>query len=396
MQTPTPLSGRERRTVLVVDDERGPRESLRMILEPVHRVLQAANATEALETLRDEPVDLVTLDLNMPGMRGDALMRALRSDHPHTEIIVITGCGSVESAAEGVRLGISDYLPKPFDVVQVAAAVGRALSRRQSRTRLVHFLEELGDAVGREKEIASLLDDVQRSQKLKGRLEGLFGNRPSENDRRAEPPRTEEFLEVLAETIESKDRFMRGHARRVASFSALLAERLRLSARERSELRLAAFLHDLGKVGIPTDLLARPGALSGAERATVQDHPSLGERLLRPLDLPPAVCLAVRHHHEWWDGSGYPDGVTGDQIPLAARIIAVTDAYDAMTTNRPYRAALPPEQATAELRRFAGLQFDPELTPEFAAILETGVLEPDAGFLANVSLGGPREAGAGC
>jgi putative two-component system response regulator len=380
-------------TVLVVDDERGPRESLRMILEPLHRVVQASSGAEALEVLRSERVDLVTLDLNMPGMRGEELMRALRAEHPHTEVIVITGCGSVASAAAGVRLGISDYLQKPFDVVAVGAAVGRALMRRDSRLRLVGFLEELGGVLGRERHARGLVEDVQRSQKLRGRLGELFtarGTAPEEPD--AGAPRTAEFLEVLAETIESKDRFMRGHARRVAFYATLLAERLQLSAPQRAELRLAAFLHDLGRVGIPTDVLERADALSAAERDAVQQHPSIGARLLHPLDIAPSVSLAVRHHHEWWDGTGYPDGMSGEDIPLAARIIAVADAYDAMTTDRPYRPAIGAALATSELQRFAGVQFDPDLAREFLAILGTGVFEGGPDFFADLRWGPPTAA----
>ena len=121
---------------------------------------------------------------------------------------------------------------------------------------------------------------------------------------------------MLAETIETKDRFMRGHARRVAFYASLLADRLCLSAEEHERVRIAAFLHDLGKVGVPTDLLLRDGALDSAERAVVEQHPEIGARLLKPLDIPSSIALAIRHHHEWWDGTGYPDGLAGEEIPL--------------------------------------------------------------------------------
>jgi len=156
----------ERATVVIADDERGPRESLRMILAPNYRVLQASNGVEALEILGTNHVDLVTLDLNMPGIKGRELMRTVRSEHPHVEIIVITGCGSLESAVEGIRSGICDYLQKPFDVVQVLASVLRALSRQRARTRLGSFLKEFGGVVGRDRDAHAILDDVQRSQMI--------------------------------------------------------------------------------------------------------------------------------------------------------------------------------------------------------------------------------------
>jgi response regulator RpfG family c-di-GMP phosphodiesterase len=344
----------EQATVLIVDDERGPRESLRMILAPNHRVLQASSGAEALEILGTNQVDLVTLDLNMPGIKGEELMRIIRGEYPQVEIIIITGCGSVESAAE----------------------------RQRARVRLTSFLEELGGVVGRDREAHEILDDVQRCQKLKGRLGGLLRDRADGEVAFLDPLRTIEFLEVLAETIETKDPLMRGHARRVAFYSSLLADRLCLSAEEHARVRIAAFLHDIGKVGVPTDLLMRDGALAKSEREIVAQHPEIGSRLLKPLDIPSSVATAIRHHHEWWDGSGYPDGLSGEEIPLIARIISVTDAFDTMSCDRPYRAALDRNVICRELRCYSGIQFDPDLTKEFFQILDSGICDVDPELVA--------------
>ena len=378
----------ERATVLIVDDERGPRESLRMILAPNHTVLQAECGAEALEILRSNEVDLVTVDLNMPGMRGDELMRVIRSEFPHAEVIVITGCGSVESAAEGIRCGISDYLQKPFDVVQVSASVLRALLRQRSRSRLLAFIDDLGTAAGNDRNVDVLLASVQRSRRLRARLGGLFDPRDARGASRGQgldPERTIEFVEVLAETIETTDPFMRGHARRVAYYSSLLAHRLCLSAEDHEHLRIGAFLHDLGKVGIPTELLLRPRELEPAEIAVVQTHPEIGARLIRPLAIPAAIAAAIRHHHEWWDGSGYPDGLAQEDIPLNARIIGVADTFDAMSSERPYRPALERSEALARLCRHAGHQFDPDLVKEFLAILEMGADSADSELVAELA-----------
>jgi putative two-component system response regulator len=346
-----------RPSVLVVDDERGPRESLRMILEPSHRVLQAACGSDALEILRAQSVDVATLDLQMPGMRGDELMGALGREFPGVELIVITGCGSVASAAAAVRQGICEYLQKPFDVVQVTAAVARAIARRNGRPEARSDARAVGGA-------------------------GAWGE-----------PRTLAFLELLAGTIEANDRFMRGHARRVAFYSGLVAERMGLAEGERETLRMAAFLHDLGKVGVPTDLLRKPGPLAPDEKRIVEQHPVIGSGLLAPLDLPAAVSLALRHHHEWWNGRGYPDGIGAEGIPLPARIIGVADAFDAMTSDRPYRRTPGRDHAAAELRRWAGVQFDPEISKEFLLCLEAGLCDVDPQQLAH-AVGGatPRAA----
>src|SRR5262249_29927760 len=248
-------------TILVVDDERGPRESLRMILAPTHNVVVAPDGAEALELLRRQPIDVLTLDLSMPGMSGEEVMQAIHDEFPQTEIVVVTGCGSVESAAQGIRFGICDYLQKPFDMVQVMGAVGRALGRRRARTGLVSLLGERGSGAGRDREASPIVDEARRRQRLRAQLQQII-------DTRGEPvgpglrgyEHKIEFLEVLAETIEAKDRYMRGHARRVAFYAGLIAERMQLAPEAQERVRLAAFLHDLGKVGVPTDLLLRSGA----------------------------------------------------------------------------------------------------------------------------------------
>ena len=373
-------------TILIVDDERGPRESLRMILASNHRILQASSGAEALECIRREHVDLITLDLNMPGMHGQELMRTVRSEFPHIEIVIITGCGSVESAAEGIRAGICDYIQKPFDVVQVSAAVGRALSRKGARDRLTSFLEELGSVVGHDRGAQAILEDIQRSEKLREQVGKIFpapGEQGEIGAKAIDEPRTMEFLEVLAETIEVKDRFMRGHARRVSFYASLLAERLSLEADALEEVRVAAFLHDIGKVGVPTDLLLRAGALDSTERALVEQHPTIGARLVKPLAIPNVIASAIQHHHEWWDGTGYPDGLKGEEIPRTSRIISVVDAFDAMSSDRPYRRALARSTAIDEIRHFAGTQFDPHFAKEFLVVLESGACDIDLEIVSN-------------
>lgn len=370
-----------RARILVVDDELGPRESLRMILRPGYEVLTASDGSEALEVLRSTPIDLVTLDLNMPGLQGEELMCVIRREFPGVELIVITGYGSVESAVEGLRFGICDYIHKPFDVVKVLTAVARGLANRQGRRQLTGFLERLGGLLGRAEEVQRLLERVENRPRLQRRVAQWIGEldapRPGEE---REQWRASAFLEVLAETIEAQHEFMRGHAQRTSFYAGLLSDRLCLGMRDQEHVRVAGFLHDIGKVGVPSELLSRPGALDPQERRAVERHPVIGVGLVDPLGLPAEVSMAVRHHHEWWDGRGYPDGLYGNQIPLVARIVSVSDAYDAMTSDRPYRSALPQAVAVDELRRFSGTQFDPVLVKEFLCIVES--LDGDLQILA--------------
>lgn len=377
---PAPLSAAAapRARILIVDDERGPRESLRMILSSSYAVVSVDSGAAALERLRTEAIDLVTIDLNMPGMKGDQLMRTIRAEFPQTEIIVITGCSSVETAVEGIRHGVFDYLTKPFDVVQVTASVARALERRAGRKKTVELLEGISRILGSHRAGGLVLEELDASSLAQQRLRAVLEGpelQPEIRSRAGDGPETIAFLEVLAETIESRDLFMRGHARRVAFYADLTAAALCLSRSEREHVRLAAFLHDIGKVGAPSDVLAGHVMPEPERLRQVEGHAAIGERLLRPLALDAPIATTVRHHHERWDGAGYPDGLAGDEIPLASRVIAVADAYDAMTCERPYRAARDRDDAIAELDRESGAQFDPQLVRIFRELVLTGATE---------------------
>ena len=224
-------------------------------------------------------------------------------------------------------------------------------------------------------------------------LEEASGEGPGLVASPLDPDTTVKFLEMLAETIETQGCFMRGHARRVAFYANLLAHRLMLPEEEHAGIRLGAFLHDLGKVGIPSNLLLQPSALDPEERTLMELHPVIGARLIEPLQVPADISTALLHHHEWWDGTGYPAGLAGEEIPVVARIIGIADAFDAMSADRPFWRALDRDVTMAELERFAGVQFDPSITREFLGILETGVCEIDPEHLADAvqdATRGPR------
>jgi putative two-component system response regulator len=378
MTPKTPLNlGTSLATILVIDDEAGPRESLRMILTPHYAVETASGAAEGLDFLRTRDIDVVTVDLNMPGMKGDQLIRTVRAEFPHVGVIVITGCATIETAVEGIRLGVNDYLTKPFDVVAVMAAVDRTFGELQSKRRLVDFLEGIGDVLGRHRSASDMLGQLSDDPGLQDRLrtalaEPALGGSPDGNESVSSLADSVALLEVLAETIEQRDVFMLGHSRRVAHMAALLSERLSLAPEQRALVRIASFMHDIGKVGVPSDVLQNDNVLDGTQRKHLEEHPGIGERLVRPLGFSGGVAGAIRHHHERWDGRGYPDGLLGEEIPLGARIIAVADAYDAMTCTRPYQPARDEEGALEELNKEAGRQFDPQLVDLFTDIIRAG------------------------
>jgi putative nucleotidyltransferase with HDIG domain len=360
---------RQKSTLLIVDDEKGPRESLRMILSPQHRVLTAEDGHTALRMLRENEIDAVTVDLNMPGMKGDQLMRTIRKDFPQTEVVIITGYSSVETAVDGLRHGIFDYLTKPFDVVEVSNTVRRALARRESRLSLVRFLRGIGEVLGQDRDSEKALDELANSevlqQRLRAALETPESSSPEQRDQIGEERRNE-FLESLAETIEAREPHRTGHARRVAFLSALIAEHMALPAVQREHLRVASFLHDIGRVALPG-----PDA-TAADLVTNDEHTLVGSRLVEPLGFSPMIAEAIRHHHEHWDGGGKPEGLRGDAVPLLSRIIAVADAFDRLTHDDPNRAGLPPNEAIEKLRERAGRELDPEILKELIVIAETG------------------------
>ncbi len=361
---------RAKSTLLIVDDEKGPRESLRMILSPQHRVLVAHDAVEALAMLDEHTVDAVTIDLNMPGMKGDALVRRIRKEHPQIEVVVITGYSSVESAVDGLRHGIFDYLSKPFDVVQVSNTLRRALARRESRLRLVAFLRGIGEVLGHDRDPEKAIDELTHNAELRAQLRTAIegpGGQPREVEAGASAIPDSEILDGLAAAVESREPHRAGHARRVAFLAGMIGERIGLSADRREELRVASLLHDLGRIAVPSRAADDSTQIDGLGM-----HAGAGADLVSPLGYSTSVADAIRHHHERWDGSGSPDRLRGSEIPVAARIIAVADAFDRLTHDEPGREACPPAAAIVALRARSGRELDPDLLKALIALAEMG------------------------
>ncbi len=391
-----------RTTILIVDDESGPRESLKMILSPAHKVLMADSGRSALDILRTTEVDLVTIDLQMPGMNGEELMRTVRAEHPAIEIIVITGNGSVKTAVQGLRSGICDYISKPFDVVEVSGAVSRALERKQQRSHLVEFLEGVGSVLGKDRDSGQLIDELESNDDLQATLRSaldpgadtadaeaqasspeapLAAGReartqdPGEEPAASSADETLEFLDVLAQALESRDGELRKHSQRVGFYADLLAEQLGVPEELREQIRISSFLHDIGKVGLSDEDRERAQLRSRPNVAQEEEHPDMGARLVGPLGFDAPVAEAIRHHHEHWNGSGYPEGLEGETIPLAARVIAVVDTFDKLTSGMGEGAALTTEAALVHIQKQSGTRFDPAIVLAFVRMVENGTVE---------------------
>jgi putative nucleotidyltransferase with HDIG domain len=322
--------------ILVVDDELGPREALRMILRDDYEVVTAGNGNQALDYLDSTEFDLVILDIRMPDISGIDLLAKVKKKAPETEVVMITAYASVDTATNALRNGALDYLIKPFEISAVREVVEKGLSRRTSFAATKNRLSEL--QVTNESlryEIGQAYNNIQKHYI--------------------------ETVRSLVAAIDAKDSYTKGHQERVAMFSTLLGKALNLPRSELDLLQQAAILHDIGKIGVPEPILRKTTKLTIEEFEIIKQHPAIGAEIITPVEFLKDVVPIILHHHEKYDGTGYPEGICCEQIPLGARIIAVADAVDAMLSDRPYARAKSLSQAKEELIRCSGTQFDPEL-----------------------------------
>ncbi len=323
--------------ILVVDDEEQIAQLLAGILRSDgHDAQYVTDGEAALERLRGGGFDLLMTDLRMPRMDGMRLIREAKGVDPEVDALVMTAYASTDTAVSALRTGVTDYLSKPFGLEQVRESIGKALRAREERRR-------------RKEEVSAT-----REENLRLRAD----------QRRAYVG----IVATLIEAVEAKDRFNRGHSRRVAELAGRFAKILSLPRREAELLETGAKLHDIGKIGIPEEILNKPGRLTDQEFDVIKSHPVIGEQILLPLEFLADARPIVRHHHERWDGSGYPDGLKGAEIPRPAAILSICDAYDALTSDRPYRPGLPAIEALAILEKGAGTQWHPDLVQRFETL----------------------------
>ncbi|NIQ39028.1 MAG: response regulator [Proteobacteria bacterium] len=353
----------DRQKILVVDDELGPRESLRMILKPSYDVVTIDSGAAALEYLEDHPVDLITLDLKMPGMSGLDTLEQIRQSNPEVMVIIVTGYGTFKSVVEAIRLDVFDYISKPFNVPEIMSVVQRCLDMRNTKSAIGGLFQELAGLLKMEYSDLPRKKIVEKIEKHLGNFEDLEGDRNGLD--------LIHLTKALSRWIEKGDPYTIGHSERVSHYAYTLAEKLDLSDSFRKELQLAANLHDIGKVSISSRFMNTEGKLSSTDWAILKRHPIKSIELIRPLNLSKDVVSAIRHHHERFDGTGYPDGLAGTDIPMGAQIISIGNIYDVLTSKRPYRTAMSPAEAEAEIQKNSDTYFDPDLTRRFLEVLRT-------------------------
>jgi putative two-component system response regulator len=337
---------REKPRILIIDDELGPREALRMILRDNYHVETAANGNEALAFLYDTEFDMVILDIRMPDINGIELLGKVKEVAPETEVALITAYASVDTATDALRLGALDYIIKPFSSSSILEVVEKGLERRSSLLNISYKLEEL-QLLNK-----SLDDQVKKAYK---NIQTHY----------------EETVRSLVAAIDAKDSYTKGHQERMSKFAVLLGREMKIPSKKLRLIEQASLLHDIGKIGVPEHILRKKGPLSKEEFESIKQHPVIGAKIISPVRFLKEVVPLVLHHHERYDGKGYPEGLKGEQIPLETRIITIADAIDAMLSQRPYAPPRPVHEVKLELRQKAGSQFDPLLVE---MILEKNLL----------------------
>jgi response regulator RpfG family c-di-GMP phosphodiesterase len=336
--------------LLVVDDEPEIRAVLRELLSERYECSVAASAEEALRMLQDDHFTLIISDIMMPGMSGLEMIPHVNSLSPETLVVMISGVQTIESAIKALRAGAFDYIMKPFDLRQVEVVVRRAIDYyelRETKRRYENHLEEL---VGqRTKELDAALESVEDAYRS--------------------------TLKALAQALETRDAETHGHSERVVTFSLRLGVELNLKRDQIKSLEFGSLLHDIGKIGVPDAILRKPAQLTVLEWENMRQHPLHGQNILRDIQFLEGAAKVVAQHHEKWDGSGYPLGLKAEEIDLNARIFAVADAFDAMISDRVYRAGRSYAEASAELSRCAGQHFDPLVVDAFHRVPEDDWIE---------------------
>jgi putative two-component system response regulator len=322
--------------ILIVDDEEPIRNLLtRYLGTKNYECVLAADAIEARCRLEEGEFDVILCDINMPGESGLDLIRDLRVRRTDLAAVMVTGSDEPAIAKAAFEVGAYDYIVKPLEQNRVLISVTNALHRRKLEVvgrRYRNMLELM---------VAERTENLQNTlQKLQRTLGGV--------------------IHAMALTIEKRDPYTAGHQERVAHLACTMARRMHLSGEQVKGLEMAAHIHDIGKIRVPSEILSRPGKLSDIEFALIKTHPRVGYEILRPIEFPWPVAEIVYQHHEKMDGSGYPRGLSDQEILLEAKILAVADVVEAMAFHRPYRAALGIDKALTEIMKGKGRSYEPK------------------------------------
>jgi putative nucleotidyltransferase with HDIG domain len=330
--------------ILIVDDDASVRDVISVLLqEEGYECRTAAGAEEALDLAAQEAPPLVISDMKMPGRDGIWLLEAFRERHPETAVVMLTGYGDTEAAVDCLRRGAVDYLLKPPKLTDLIRAIERALAKRRIELARKRYQKKLERKVrDRTAELRSALKDIANTY--------------------------QNTLLALVAALDAREHETSDHSQRVVKYTSAIAERLSVNGLDLEEIGRGALLHDVGKIGVPDAVLLKPGKLTSEEWTEMRKHPDIGYQMIQSIPFLSTPATIVLSHQERFDGTGYPRKLRGEEIHIGARIFAVADTLDAMTSDRPYRKATSFENAMAEVQRCAGSQFDPQVVRAFTDI----------------------------
>jgi response regulator RpfG family c-di-GMP phosphodiesterase len=342
----------ERSSILIVDDEEPVRELMTLELGTRYACTSAASAQEAMKLLATQSFKLILSDIAMPGGSGLELCEFVRTSYPNTVMVMVSGTNDIHDAIEAMRFGAFDYVVKPFALLQVFVAVERAL-RHQALTEFKHHHEQL-----LEETVRVRTDELrQLNVTLNEMLDLLYANYRA-------------TLRALARALEARDVETRGHSDRVVAYCLRLGTEMGLTKNELIALEQGALLHDIGKIGVPDAILLKPGPLTKDQWVAMKQHINHGLAIIETIQFLSGAAPVIGQHHEKFDGSGYPGGLSGKSIHVNARIFAVADALDAITSDRPYRNAQSYLKARAEILASTGQHFDPDIVEAYLRITD--------------------------
>ncbi|MCK4893844.1 MAG: response regulator [Calditrichia bacterium] len=316
----------KQKTVLIIEDDIDYGEMIQYALKHLnYKVYLSYSATGGLDIVRQKKLDIILSDLNMPGMSGLELSQQIMKMYLDIPIVLITGLNDLSLVKKALEIGVSDYLVKPVSIGELPVVIERNLQRKKIEKRMLQ--ENKADTL------------------LKA-------------------------LKALMRALDAKDPYTYGHSQRVVKLAMMMADKLGLDNGRRYILQLSASLHDIGKIGMPDNILKKADSLEDIEMNKAKDHPLIGSEILGEIEELSEVASIVRHHHERYDGKGYPDGLQGNAIPLFSRILFILDAYEALATDRVYRKGLGKLKALEEIHKNAGSQFDPKLANDFIEAMQ--------------------------
>lgn len=330
--------------ILIVDDEEMIRDLLTSALQQDKYVChQAANVDEAFIILEHQQIDLVISDIMMPGRTGVELLRDLKKADPDIAVLMITGLSDMNTAMECVHLGADDYITKPFGINRVMLTVKNLIERRCLAIEKKNYQASLEFKV---------LEQTEQIRKTMNELSHAYDS----------------TLTALVRALDAREKEVGSHSERVMNYTVFLAKKMGITGQELEEFAKGALLHDIGKIGISDNILLKPGKLDDNEWVEMHSHPQVGYAILSEIQFLKTPAEVILGHHERFDGTGYPKQIKGNLIPIGARIFALVDTLDAMTSDRPYRRALPFEAVLKEVICNSGTQFDPDIADIFLSI----------------------------